>query len=586
MLLFRKHVDQIAITPKAASSQELSSKDILIGHASQLISQFWHSGGQLIIIGSISSAVRLISPLLKSKEQDPAVLVIDANGLNIVPLIGSHKAGADQLALDLAEDLGGKPIFTSDSKTQRRIAIDSFGDAWGWTREGSSSDWSNLMKSLSAGEQLSIFQSSGSRLWQEGLININFIGLDKRNFSSNDPSLFIGCEKGFKCSWHPRTLWVGIGCERNTSENLIARAIKQAFLRLGFSTKSIAGIATIDRKRDESGLLSLIERKGWPIRFFKSSELSSVEVPNPSKAVFLEMNTPSVAEAASLLASGEKAQLKLEKQIFHSKINESGAVTIAISESLFPFAPQIGELNLVGSGPGDLSLITQDARSALSRSVVWIGYKKYLDYLEPLRRFDQIRLDSSLTKERYRCQKALELSREGVRVALISSGDSGIYGMAGLALELSLKAPKSERPSIYFHPGISAFQMAGAKIGAPLMHDFCTISLSDLLTPWSKIEERIVAAAKSDFVIAIYNPKSKDRSWQLPKAIDIILSFRNSKTPVCVGRELGRPNEKIEINNLSSIKFDEIDMLTVLIIGNSKTYTKDGFIVTPRGYLP
>tara|TARA_Y100001968_G_C19328974_1_gene703286 strand:- start:685 stop:1239 length:555 start_codon:yes stop_codon:yes gene_type:complete len=181
--------------------------------------------------------------------------------------------------------------------------------------------------------------------------------------------------------------------------------------------------------------------------------------------------------------------------------------------------------------------------------------------------------------------QALELAKQGIKVAIVSSGESGIYGMAGLALELLLKQEKNDRPKFEVHPGISAFQMASAKLGAPLMNDFCAISLSDLLTPWEKIEERLNFAAAGDFVVAIYNPRSKERNWQLQRAIEIFLEKRLASTPIALARQLGRKDEHTEIFKLDSFPVQKVDMLSVLVIGNSKSLVKDGFFVTPRGYL-
>jgi len=250
-----------------------------------------------------------------------------------------------------------------------------------------------------------------------------------------------------------------------------------------------------------------------------------------------------------------------------------------------PFAPQKGELHLVGSGPGDLEMLTSDSRCALTRCAAWLGYTPYLNYLESIRRHDQVRIDSQLTFEKDRCQHALDLAKEGIRVALISSGDSGIYGMAGLALELWLEESCDSRPLFQVHPGISAFQMAAAKLGAPFMHDFCSISLSDLLTPWNQIETRIRSAAQGDFVLAIFNPKSIKRDWQLKKAVDLLLEFRKPSTPVGIARQLGRSEESIEIHTLESLPFDQVDMLTILVVGNSQSVVKNNKFLTPRGYF-
>ena len=208
-----------------------------------------------------------------------------------------------------------------------------------------------------------------------------------------------------------------------------------------------------------------------------------------------------------------------------------------------------------------------------------------LKYLDSIRRQDQVRIDSKLTFEKDRCQLALDLAKQGVKVGLISSGDSGIYGMAGLALELWLNERVDSRPLFHVHPGISSFQMAAAKLGAPFMHDFCSISLSDLLTPWNQIEKRIKSAAIGDFVLAIFNPKSIKRDWQLKKTVDLLLECRNPSTPVAIARQLGRPEESIEIHTLETLPFDRVDMLTILVIGNSQSVIKNNKFLTPRGYF-
>ena len=537
----------------------------------------------MIFVGSVGAVVRLIAPLISSKDNDPAVLAIDSKGVYLVPLLGGHKAGAEKISFDLAADIGGTPILTGDSNTEGRLAIDCFGESWGWIRSGDSNDWKELMiRQVKKGE-CNVIQLGGSVLWRKLETSRNY--LFNKKTKSEKGNLFIGSKNGYKCSWHPATLWIGIGCERNTSEKLIQRAIKDSLFQNGLSKFSVAGIASIDRKSDEKGLLQTAKANEWPIKFYSSIQLRKVSVLSPSEVVEKEMGTPSVAEASSILSSGVEAKLISPKKIYHSNTDEVGAVTVAISESIKPFAPGRGELHLIGSGPGELAMISHDSRSALSRSVVWIGYKLYLELLEPIRRIDQVRIDSELTCEIERCKYALELAKQGVRVALISSGDSGIYGMAGLALELWLKEMPQSRPLFQVHPGISAFQVAAAKLGAPLMHDFCCISLSDLMTPWEVIEERIKCAAKGDFVVAIYNPKSNRRTWQLKKFIEIFLKFRLPKTPVALARQLGRSQEEIEIFDLESIPLDQVDMLSLLIVGNSQSFAKDNFFVTPRGYL-
>jgi len=319
-----------------------------------------------------------------------------------------------------------------------------------------------------------------------------------------------------------------------------------------------------------------------PIKFFSKEDLSKIIVPNPSNVVQREIGTPSVAEASCLLAAGAESKLLEEKRIFK---NQSGAVTIAIAESKTQYNPTLGEIHIIGSGPGDISFLTSNAKKALSRCTVWIGYKMYLDLIKSLKRSDQVLIESKLTEEEERCNKAIKLAQEGIKVALISSGESGFYGMAGLLLELLQKIKKEYRPYFEVHPGISSVQLAAAISGAPLMNDFCLVSLSDKLTPWSLIEKRIEGALVGDFVIALFNPQSIERNWQLKSVIDICLKSRHGDTPVLIARQVGRENQTKKFFTLDTIPFKEIDMLSILIIGNSQTTLVDEIFLTPRGYL-
>ena len=301
----------------------------------------------------------------------------------------------------------------------------------------------------------------------------------------------------------------------------------------------------------------------------------------PTVVIF---SSTEVAEAAALLASGPGANLRQEKRIERSRDGERGAATLAIAQTASQWAPGQGQLHLVGSGPGSLGLLTPDARRALAESTVWVGYGLYLDLLEPLRRPDQLRSDGQLTLERERCAEALELACQGLTVALVSSGDSGIYGMAGLALEQWLALEPGDRPGFTVHPGISALQLAAARAGAPLMHDFCTVSLSDRLTPWPVIEKRLQAAAAGDFVVALYNPRSLGRDWQLGRARELLLDHRPGSTPVLLARQLGRAEETLSLHTLADLPIEAVDMLTLVLIGNSSSRVEAGRMVTPRGY--
>ena len=582
----KQSVDQIFCSDGSAFLLDNKSKYLKQCSPSDFLNCYWNKDCKLIFIGSVGAVVRLISPFVKSKQHDPAILVMDSKAKNVVSLLGGHSSGGDLLATELASDLNASAIFTADSFSEKRIPLDCFGEGWGWKRGGDLSEWRKLMISQSRGEKLHVLQSKGSKSWHslESCSSYSFLN-EKEGILSEEVNLYIGQEKTDSCSWHPASIIIGIGCVRNTDEKMIQRAIEESLSKNGLSLLSISGIATIDKKNDEIGLLNVSKINQWPIYFFSALELSKVKVPNPSNVVMNEMGTPSVAEAAAILKGAEGGQLIQEKQIYFPNKDEFGGVTISLVELKKPYAPHKGELHLVGSGPGELGMLTSDSRRALARCVTWFGYRPYLNYLDSIRRHDQVRIDSELTFEKDRCQKALDLAKEGVRVALISSGDSGIYGMAGLALEIWLQEADESRPLLQVHPGISSFQMAAAKLGAPFMNDFCSISLSDLLTPWQQIEKRLKSAAKGDFVTAIFNPKSIKRDWQLKKAVDLLLEFRKPTTPVAVARQLGRFEENIEIFTLESLPYNQVDMLTILVVGNSQSVVKNKKFLTPRGYF-
>ena len=545
-------------------------KETLIDH--------WREGETLLFIGAVGAVTRLIAPLLQGKEQDPAVLVLDPKGQWVIPLLGGHSSGAEQRARELAQMLQASAVLTGACATEQRLALDAFGEGWGWRRGGSSAAWRELMQRQACAERSTVSQTCGAVDWQQ-----QHPWLDSAA-SAADAQLSIGADNLAPCRWHPTSLWLGVGCERDTSLELVQRAIRDVLDQGGLAEDAVAGLASIDRKADEPALLALIQQQQWCFRTYGATDLASVTVPTPSEVVRAEMGTASVAEAAALLAAGEGAALRQSKVIRHAGPGEKGAVTVAVAEARLPFAPSRGELHLIGSGPGDPSLLSGDARQALARCTAWVGYGLYLDLLEPLRQVHQVRLDGQLTREWDRCAKALSLAQQGARVALISSGDSGIYGMAGLALELWLQQPEQDRPTFQVHPGISALQLAAARAGAPLMHDFCTVSLSDRLTPWPVIEQRLRAAASGDFVVALYNPRSKGRDWQLARARELLLEQRDGDTPVLLARQLGRSDESQQLTDLNGLEPDHVDMLTVVLIGNSSSYARDGRMVTPRGY--
>ena len=563
-------------------------KDSLKNHVANL----WNNHQALVFCLATGAVVRLISTLLKSKSIDPAVVVVDETGKFVISLCGGHQGGADKLAKLIALQLGATPVLTGASNGLGLPAVDMLGVPFGWCR--GNGDWNAVSAAVAKGEDVEVIQEVGSTLWQNHLpkshpfkferspttkakIYITYKSSPTLPLSPSPPLPFI--------SWHPRVLWVGIGCERNTSKQVIADAIDKVFQENQFALSAIAGIATIDIKSDEVGLLELCRERNLPLKTFSSKILNKITVPNPSEVVEKEVGTPSVAEAAAIVAANQTS-LKIPKQIYRSSIqNQKGAVTVAVALAEKEYIGRIGKLLLVGTGPGNLEQMTPAAQTAVASADAVIGYGLYIDLIAPILQKHQIIEALPITKERDRATRAIELASWGLTVAVISSGDSGIYGMAGLVMEdLQASGWDGKSPRVEVFPGVSAFQSAAARVGTPLMHDFCAVSLSDLLTPWEVIVKRLEAAAAADFVTALYNPKSKTRTQQLAEAREIFLKYRNPDTPVAVVRSVYREDEQITITTLEKLLNVPVDMLTTVLIGNQSTRSYGEWMITPRGY--
>ena len=242
------------------------------------------------------------------------------------------------------------------------------------------------------------------------------------------------------------------------------------------------------------------------------------------------------------------------------------------------------KITVAGLGPGDINYMLPVVKNALKKADVVIGYDYYFQFGQTLFKEGAELIAMPLGKEEARAHKAIEKAKEDKYVVVIGSGDASIYAMAAIVFEVVSKEDKNEI-ELETLPGVSAFLAAGSKLGAPLGHDFCCISLSDLMTPWNKIEQRITAAAMGDFVTSLYNPKSIKRHWQLGKLQKIYLEHRSPSTPVAIVRHVTRPEEEIKITTLGEFNPEDVDMFCLVMIGNSQTYRFNDYLVTPRGYL-
>jgi cobalt-precorrin 5A hydrolase/precorrin-3B C17-methyltransferase len=558
------------------------------------VAQTWPQVQGCLFILPVGSVVRLIAPLLQDKQRDPAVVVVDEAGRWAISLCGGHVGGADALARQVAATLGAQPVLTSASEGLGIPPLDLLGDPYGWRR--GQGDWNEVAAALARGEPVAVHQTCGTQLWRRAW------PAEYPLVAASPPHPVAHIWIGEYLSpatgiptvhWHPRVLWVGVGCERGTTRVWLEGSLRRLLQNQGLALEAVAGLATLELKRDEAGLLELAQAHGWPIQFFSAAALAGIPVPHPSEAVRQAVGTPSVAEAAALLAaqrwSGEdnpaqgRATLVCPKQIFTSE--SEGTCTLAIARAAREYSPRAGHLWLIGIGPGDPAQLTLAARLALAQAEVVIGYQLYLDLVAPLLHPGQICEAFPITQEVQRAQRAIALAQQGLQVAVISSGDAGIYGMAGLVLEyLARSGWDGIRPSLEVLPGISALQAAAARLGAPLMQDFCAISLSDRLTPWPAIEQRLQAAAQADFVVALYNPRSRQRLDPFLKALQIFRRARPTHTPVAVARNLYRPGEAIHLTTLGELDPEQVDMFTLVLIGSSQTFRYGSRLITPRGY--
>jgi cobalt-precorrin 5A hydrolase / precorrin-3B C17-methyltransferase len=332
----------------------------------------------------------------------------------------------------------------------------------------------------------------------------------------------------------------------------------------------VRAYASVDLKAGEPGILAAIAPA--PLRTYPAGALAGVTVPNPSEVVRAEVGTPSVAEAAALhaaaeLGAGAAVELVAEK-------TKGANVTVAAAR----IRPR-GRLAIVGLGPGAADLRVPRAEAELRRASLVVGLDQYVEQVAHLLRPGTEVRASGLGDEEQRAADAVALAAKGHAVALIGSGDAGVYAMASPALQQA--GPDIEVVGV---PGVTAALTAASLLGAPLGHDHVLISLSDLHTPWPVIEQRVAAAAAADLVTCFYNPRSRDRHWQLGAALDALRAHRPPATPVGAVRQAGRPGQRVWTAPLSEFDPTEVDMLTTVLVGSSSTRMVAGRMVTPRGY--
>lgn len=558
---------------------------------SDQVGRLFRDGYPLIAVASVGLMVRLLAPHVQRKDVDPPVVVVDEGGRFVVPVLSGHLGGANALAERIATRIGAVAVVTTATEALATLPIDRVAAEEGWQIEDLQAVKA-VARCLVDGEPVVVVQECGATTWQQRLeplpATIDIIprweAVTPKGYRAGVlisdreiPAAVLQMVAPIWAICRPASLIVGVGAERGVPPEELNAAVEDVLRAHGLSMHSVAAIATLDRKAAEDGFRAWLAQRGWPVVPYTAEQLAQVGgVPNPSEVVAQAIGTPGVCEPAALLAS-QNETLLVPKQ-------KRGRVTVAVARQK-EGREKPGRLSIVGIGPGALDLLTIRALDAIKRAEVIIGYERYLHLLGDRIIGKDIR-GSAIGREIDRARLAIDLAQRGREVALISSGDAGIYGMGGLVFELL--AEQGWTPGDPFEveviPGVSAAQSAASLLGAPLANDFAVLSLSDLLTPRTVIERRLEALAAADLVIALYNPQSQRRRALFQQACQILRRHRTATTPVAVVRNAHREGQTVQLGDLGDLAGMAVDMDSLVLVGNSQTRRFADLLVTARGY--
>ena len=537
----------MSVTAAGRALAERLPYEHVAGGAAEAVRARWGEVDAFVLFLATGAAVRIVAPLLSDKATDPAVVCVDEAGRFAVALCGGHAGGANDLARTVASALGATPVVTTATDAVEMPALDQLP---GFTATG---DVAGVTTAMLDGRRPVV---QADLPWPAP-------------FPSGDgPERVVITDRVVPpapglVALHPPSLVVGVGASTDAPADAAAVLLDGALA--GLAWESVAEVATIDRRAADRVVTAL----GLPVRAFGADALAAVEVPTPSEVVRAAVGTASVAEAAALLAAGPGAELVVPKRA-------GKEATVAVARRRGPR----GHLAVVGLGPGDVAHRTPAAETAVRRAEVVLGYGPYVDACADLLTPGQEVVRSPIGDETVRAKQAVAEAGAGRRVALVCSGDAGVYAMASLTLEVAGDAGVD----VEVVPGVTAALASAALLGAPLGHDHLILSLSDLLTPWSAIEGRLRAAAEADLVVALYNPRSRGRTWQFDAACDILRGHRSPDTPVGVVTDACRPGQSVRLTTLGTIDAGAVGMTTCVIVGSSTTRVIGGRMVTPRGY--
>ena len=534
-----------------------------------------------VALCSSGIVIRALAPFLSDKWHDTPVVCLSEDGQFAVPLLGGHH-GAIQLAREIASCTSGHAAITTASDISTGVALDEPPSGY---RLANPEHAKQIMADIVSGAGVDITGAGALSEWLGPLKKGDDVIITLAEHAKTPAANEL--------VYYQQSVMVGAGCARGASAEELTELLSHTLALHHLHPAMIAAIGSLDLKADEPAMLNLADALNVPFRVFTADALKQFEddISAPSAVVEAEVGTPSVSEASALALAGAHSQLIVPKQ---KSANATMAMARAgeVSENLPGRKP--GKLSLIGIGPGKSDWRTPEATRLVAEADLLVGYRLYIDLLGALAARKPA-MHFALGEEELRCRTALEEAAKGQDVALICSGDAGIYAMGALVFELLARPQEAggvseaaKRVEVMTAPGISALQAAAARSGAILGHDFCTISLSDLLTPWEVIEQRLHGAGAGDFVIAFYNPVSMRRKTQLARAREILMSYRGGDVPVLLASNLGRVQEKLTYRTLETLDVNEVDMLTVVMVGSSLSQHvnlgRSDAIYTPRGY--
>ena len=575
------------------------------------VKENFHRGNVLIFIGAAGIAVRAIAPYIEDKTKDPAVIVIDEEGRNVIPLLSGHIGGGVREAKRIAELLGANLVVTTASDVSGEFAVDVFASENGFAisdmkkaKEFTArlleekeavyevdaelaglpsydvgTGYANVIRRLANGERCGS-EVKGADIKVDadckGVENTAGKNAVKESNIERDKACFTISFRKDKSesgvlNLIPKCIVIGVGCKKGTPYDKLLAFVEDKLSEHNIDKRAVSVLASADIKKDEEGLIGLSKELGAEFKVFSPDVLMAQEGEfTASEFVKSITGTDNVCERA-VVACGCK-KIIVTKESFDGMTFAAGVMENSDRSC--------GKVSVVGIGPGNYENMTVKAAETLKACDVIAGYTVYCDLVRPFFP-DKEYISTPMMGEEKRVKLAYEKAAEGFKVALVCSGDAGVYGMAGLCYEEAVNFDNVDTEVV---PGVTAAISGAALLGAPLIHDFCLISMSDRLTPMELIEKRLRAAASADMVIVIYNPQSKGRKGYLAHACEILMETLPVERVCGIAGNIGRDGEYCKVMTLGELKSADVDMFSTIFIGNSSTRNITEHMVTLRGY--